>query len=273
VPELRTQQGLTLYYDREGEGTPILFLHGWGVDRRIWRQQVKHFCHDHETYSLDLPGHGRSLWPLPGLEGFPGIEDLAAGILQILDGKKKIKVVASSFGGLVALEMIKQNPESVSACAFVGSPPCFMRGSDFPFGLEIQQIQKLTDQLESDYPAIVHVFFRSLFTRQERASRRFKWIQTFRRTDSVPQRQALIHLLRVLTQSDQREVLFALKIPVQFLSGTEDMFFSQELGEAIKQRLPHARLTWFEHCGHFPFLSKPHEFNEELGRFLNGAKT
>ncbi len=34
-------------YDLDGEGEALMFIHGWGVDRRIWRQQTKYFSPDY----------------------------------------------------------------------------------------------------------------------------------------------------------------------------------------------------------------------------------
>ncbi|VAW19751.1 hypothetical protein MNBD_BACTEROID05-348, partial [hydrothermal vent metagenome] len=45
-------------YDHLGEGETLLFIHGWGVDRRIWRQQTKYFSKKWNVLSVDLPGHG-----------------------------------------------------------------------------------------------------------------------------------------------------------------------------------------------------------------------
>ena len=61
MPNLKTNNGIDWYYETFGEGEQkLLFLHGWGVDRRIWRQQYKHFRENYQVMILDLPGHGNS---------------------------------------------------------------------------------------------------------------------------------------------------------------------------------------------------------------------
>ena len=37
---LKAQSGIEWFFDVMGEGEPLMFIHGWGVDRRIWRQQA-----------------------------------------------------------------------------------------------------------------------------------------------------------------------------------------------------------------------------------------
>ena len=51
---------LEWHYEIEGEGEPLIFLHGWGVDKRIWRQQTKYFSNTYKVLSIDLPGHGKN---------------------------------------------------------------------------------------------------------------------------------------------------------------------------------------------------------------------
>ncbi|MBZ0167121.1 MAG: alpha/beta hydrolase, partial [Candidatus Omnitrophica bacterium] len=59
---LKGSNGIVWHYDLEGEGTPLVFLHGWGVDKRVWRQQSKYFSRHYQVLTVDLPGHGQSSW-------------------------------------------------------------------------------------------------------------------------------------------------------------------------------------------------------------------
>lgn len=264
MPYLKTRRGLEWFFDREGEGQAIIFLHGWGVDRRIWRQQFKFFSASYRVLAFDLPGHGATRWqPL-------GLSEIAEDIAEILM-EEKISVwhlVASSFGGLVGLALVNQIPGKIKTMTLVGSQPKFVRSEDYPYGLQPERIEKLAGQLASDYPAMVHIFFRSLFTRAERESRRYKWIQTFRRADDVPAREALLGLLAVLTKADLRSILFSAEFPVLFANGTEDPICPAALYVEMQKRLPRATLAWFPDSGHFPFLIHPHEFNRVLAAHL-----
>jgi len=266
MPHLKSRRGMNWYLDCEGDGPLVVFIHGWGVDRRIWRQQFKYLSEFYRVVALDLPGHGQTPWQMMSLK------EIAADLQEILgEQKESFHVIASSFGGLVALSLAEVAPERIRSFTFVGSQPKFSRAPDYPFGLERERIAKLAGQVERDYPSIVHIFFRSLFSRQERESRRYKWVQTFRRAVDVPQKEALLGLLAVLTEADLREVLFATKKPVLFVNGEEDYICPAGLYDDIKAQLPQAELAWFPGCGHFPFLSQPHEFNALVSRFLSGV--
>ena len=264
MPHLKAPSGIQWHYDTEGKGENLLFLHGWGVDKRIWRQQSKFFSQYYRVMTVDLPGHGKSSWEKVDLGVI--VEDLKF----ILDKARfsDITIVGSSLGGLVALKFYEFFPNHVMRMIFVGSMPKFSRSKDYPHGLDVERIRKLGGQLAHDYPSIINVFFRSLFTRHERQTRRFRWLQRFRQNIDMPMRQALTEYLDILEREDLREVLKRVHVPLQFINGREDEICTKETVAFLKKMAPRSRFDFFDQCGHFPFLSKPHEFNRIMEAFL-----
>ena len=264
MPYLKLKSGIEWHYDIEGEGKNLLFIHGWGVDKKIWRQQAKYFSKDYRVMTIDLPGHGKSGWKRIDLK------EMVGDLNHLLDemGFDDITVVGSSLGGLVALKLYEQFSCKIRRMVFVGVMPKFSKSQDYPHGLDIDKMRKLGGQLESNYPIIVNIFFRSLFTKQERQTRRYKWIQKFRRTDQVPMKQALLEYLDIMEKEDLREVLKKIKIPVQFINGREDEICTSATVVLLHKLSPESRFDFFEECGHFPFLSKPYEFNQLMEKFL-----
>jgi len=264
MPYIKTQSGINWSYDVEGEGEVLLFIHGWGVNMRIWRQQSKYFSQSFKTIIIDLPGHGRTSWQKVTLE------NIARDINEVIDqlSINHLIIVGSSLGGLVGLKVAQLHPEKMRGIVLVGSQPKFAQSENYPFGLEVSWIRKLSQQIKEKYPSMVNIFFRSLFTYEERRSRRFRWIQTFRRTDVVPHKVALLDMLDIIENEDLRGVLPALNCPIQFIYGDSDYICTEEFYEYMKEHLPSARFDSFAQCGHFPFLSKPHEFNNILEEFL-----
>jgi len=177
-------------------------------------------------------------------------------------------VVASSFGGMLALKLYAIVPQKIKRLILVGSMPKFAKSDDYPYGLDVALIRKLNSQLDTAYPSIVNVFFRSLFTKEERSTRRFKWLQKFRKFDTVPIKQALSEYLDVLEKEDLRDVLKGVSLPLQFIYGTGDYICLPSLQTSLKEQFSKARFDFFPKCGHFPFLSKPHEFNAVVEEFL-----
>ncbi len=264
MPKLKSKNDISWNYDIDGEGDVVLFIHGWGVDRRIWRQQWKHFVARNCVMAIDLPGHGESSWHKGNLTM------LAEDIKSIFENEKikQINIVGSSLGGLVALKIYELYPEVIQRLIFVGSMPKFARSEEYPHGLDVQQMRKMHSQLHRAYPSIVDIFFRSLFTKEERQSRRYKWLQRFRRDAKPPIEPALEEYLNVLEHEDLRDVLSKVHVPIQFINGKGDEICTPDTVAYLKQVVPHARFDDFDKVGHFPFLSKAYEFNEALQAFL-----
>ena len=264
MPYLKSKVGTNWFYEMEGSGSTLLFLHGWGVNSLIWRQQFKYFSQTHQVIAIDLPGHGKTEWQNMNLT------EIAFGIIDIFNqlNLNSVTIVGSSFGGLVGLKIFDIDPRIIRRFVLVGTQAKLSFSEDNLYGMDVQRIRKLANQLETAYPEIINIFFRSLFTKEERESRRFKWLQTFRKTDKIPERAALLNMLDILEKEDLRPVLHRLRIPLQFINGTEDTICPWVMISNLKEKLPQARFEWFTECGHFPFLSKPHEFNQVVEKFL-----
>ena len=83
-------------------------------------------------------------------------------------------------------------------------------------------------------------------------------------------KEALIEYLDIFEQEDLREVLKTVNVPLLFINGYEDQICHRDTITLMRKLSPHAQVEFFMECGHFPFLSKPHEFNNVLEKFLKG---
>lgn len=63
MPQLEVD-GAALTYDdegpRDGDGVPLVFIHGWTANRHRWDHQLDHFTQKRRVVRLDLRGHGES---------------------------------------------------------------------------------------------------------------------------------------------------------------------------------------------------------------------
>ncbi len=281
MPVLRTHRGLDWHYEASGTGDPIVFIHGFGGSSRWWQAQKEFLRDGYEVITVDLPGHGTSGW-MPVT-----LNDLAVDLHQIIAGlgTPPFSIVASSFGGLIALELYRMMPGAVMRISFAGSIPKFSRGPGYPAGLDIDRIRTLSKQLDpstvaqdvvpaevsglrGDYASILDIFFRSLFTMQERDSGRFQWIKELNSTGPLPQREALKCFLDILEKADLRDRLSSIICPVQFITGREDYICPQPIMAWVAEHFLNARFDVMDGCGHLPFLTKPGEYNELLEDFL-----
>jgi pimeloyl-ACP methyl ester carboxylesterase len=100
-------------------GRRLVFLHGAGSTGAVWQRQLRHFAARHSPIAFDWPGHGRS----SGTEALPSIEAYADSTLAILDrlGIASAVLVATSMGGLVALQLATRSPQRVQALVLMST--------------------------------------------------------------------------------------------------------------------------------------------------------
>jgi 3-oxoadipate enol-lactonase len=108
--------GATLYYEAQGEGETIVFVHCAPGDSTLWDPQFGTFTPTHYVVRYDARGFGRSSFP-PGPFAFH--EDLR-GLLDVLRIDRAI-VVGLSLGGRTAIDLALSHPERVRALVLANS--------------------------------------------------------------------------------------------------------------------------------------------------------
>jgi pimeloyl-ACP methyl ester carboxylesterase len=106
-----------LAFDRSGDGTPLVLLHGTASSREVWRPLINRLAQGNEVIAVDLPGHGAS----PATSFTP--PDWAREVADLLDGQSlgAVPIVGHSSGGWTALELARMGrARSVLALAPAG---------------------------------------------------------------------------------------------------------------------------------------------------------
>lgn len=113
-----TVNDVTLHYRSEGEGPPVVFLHGLGGTANIWHGVMAAMVQHHHCIAPDLRGHGRS----EGTGRF-SIEAFAKdveGLIRHLD-LPVVTLVGHSMGSLVAQHLAHARPDLVNRLVLVGA--------------------------------------------------------------------------------------------------------------------------------------------------------
>lgn len=101
-------------YTVTGEGEPIVLIHGFGLDSRIWRKQVEELSKTNKVITYDLRGFGKS--SLPNGK-YSHTEDLKELLKEL--NIKNPKLVGHSFGGEIAVEYALNHPNKVSSLVLI----------------------------------------------------------------------------------------------------------------------------------------------------------
>jgi len=127
MPHITTDDGVKLYFEEAGQGTPIVFVHEFAGDLRSWEQQVAHFSRRYRCIVYNARGYPPSDVP-QSFERYS--QDRARDdVLAVLDGLKlpRAFIVGLSMGGFAALHFgIKYSARAlglvVSGCGYGAHP-------------------------------------------------------------------------------------------------------------------------------------------------------
>lgn len=257
----------TVHRWRDGGGSPVLLLHGFGGDGLgTWIEQLRPFGERHDVLVPDLLWFGRSRGGGP-----PSIESQARAMLALLDheGVARADVVGVSYGGWVALELLRLAPDRVGRVVLVDSP-----GGEFTedderalyrrFGVasaeelmlpdtpeDVQRLLDLTWYDDPDYPRwllqdlLVNVF--SANREEQRAL-----------LADLPTRRDAAASVAL----DGHEVLV--------VWGEHDPVFPLEVGRRLAARAG-ADLVVVPEADHGPLVERPEVFNPAVLGFLAGG--
>ncbi|MEI6437919.1 MAG: alpha/beta fold hydrolase [Candidatus Omnitrophota bacterium] len=243
---------------------PVVFIHGFGGSGGIWQWQQDYFAASRKVILVDLPGHGSCPWKNEGLDEMARL--VAAQCREA--GASSVDIVASSFGGLVAIKLAEGYPGLVRRIVFAGALPRFTGTDNFPAGLVPAKIRKLAAQLQGDTAVVLDMFVRSLFTRKEKERPRYFQIKELRAQSPLPTLEGLLGILDLLETEDLREQFKQLAQPCLFITGDSDPICPMAVAGPLNALLPSMRVELLKDVSHFPFLSIPEVFNRRVERFF-----
>src|SRR5689334_10381217 len=115
-------RGSTIHYDVFGSSTPLLLIHGFAEDRKVWDKQVAFLSEHCKLIVPDLPGSGQSELLQVG-EGKVNLEDYAECIHALMnnEGIAKCILLGHSMGGYITLAFAEKYPEHLVAFGLVPS--------------------------------------------------------------------------------------------------------------------------------------------------------
>ena len=127
MPNLSATDGIHLYYEESGRGTPIVFIHEYAGDYRTWEPQMRHFSRSNRCITFSQRGYPPSDIPEDGSQYGQKIakEDVVA-LLDAL-GIEKAHIVGHSMGAATALHVGIHHSErclsiTAASCGYGSSP-------------------------------------------------------------------------------------------------------------------------------------------------------
>ena len=241
-----------------GERLPIVFLHGVGSDKSVWRPQLDHFSAERWALAFDYPGYGESD---PAPDG-TSRDDYARSILAAMRalGVTKAHICGLSLGGVVAIAMSAIEPDT---CASVILADTFARHPDGQGIYERSVAAADSGSLRPLAEARVDV----LLAQPADPAVRTEVIETMSRIDPAAYKIGA----EAVWLADQATRAHDIRCPTLVLCGSADKVTPPALSAELARIIPGARMELVESSGHLANLEQPQAFNTLVGAFIRGV--
>ena len=256
MPRVATSHGHNIGYVEAGggEATPIVFLHGVGSDKSVWRPQLEHFAKTRRAIAFDYPGYGESDAAIQGTTR----DDYAAAILSAMDalGIAEAHICGLSLGGVVAIAIDHLAP---ARCASL------ILADTFAAHPEGRAIYDRSIAASGNLRAMAEARVDLLLAQPADPAVRSEVVETMSRIDPAAYRIGA----EAVWLADQRARAGAIAKPTLVLVGNQDLVTPPELSSDLADRIPGARIQVIENAGHLSNLEQPDAFNRAVDEFLS----
>ena len=269
MPHALTEDGVRLYFEETGSGTPVIFVHEYAGDHRAWEPQMRHFGQRYRAITYAARGYPPSDVP----------EDVAKysqaraadDIKSVLDHLKidRAHVVGLSMGGFATLHFGFRHAARARSLVVAGCGYGAEKGERDKFRAEVQTIAKFIDDNDISVFAEKYAYGPTRVQFENKDPRGFvEFKQQLAEHSKVGARNTQLGVQGERPSLyDLVEDMKKLMVPTLVLTGDEDWPCLQP-ALLMKQNIPAAGLSVMPNCGHTINIEDPDQFNRLVGDFL-----
>lgn len=268
MPHATTRDGVRIYFEEAGQGTPIIFLHEFAADYTNWEPQMRYFSRGHRCITYSARGYTPSDVPSGEVYSYAHFYTDALAVLDHLR-IERAHLVGLSMGAYSALQIGLNAPQRALSMTLAGvgsgseienleawRKQCRANAEQFDT-LGSAEVAKVTREAPSRIPFLVkdprgHADFYAALARHDSkgSANTMRGFQGGRPS--------------IYTMTD---AIKKVPTPALIICGDEDDLCVQP-SLFLKKHLPAAGLAMFPKSGHVLNLEEPALFNESVGRFV-----
>jgi len=249
--------GYTLCYADQGEGEPVVLLHGFCGSSAYWERLVPLLSGSCRCIVPDLRGHGSSDAPL----GAYSIEQMADDVLKLLDelNLEKVTMLGHSMGGYVTLSFAQRHASRLNGFGLIHSTGY----ADDEAGKE-KRLKAVSTIQSEGMTAFIDGLVPGLFA-PETAKTHHELIEKAKEIGYLtPPQGAAGAALAMRERPDRRDVISASALPVLLVAGENDGIAPPE--KVFSADRPNITQATIQGAGHMSMMEAP----EELAGIIRG---
>jgi pimeloyl-ACP methyl ester carboxylesterase len=245
-----------------GAGTPLVLLHAFPLDGRMWAPQVEALAGSYQLIVPDLRGFGAARdQAVPEA----GMDLLADDVARLLDDRGLDRVVLGglSLGGYVALAFMRRHAERVSGLVLLDTKAT--GDGEQARDDRLKMAERVLAEGNGFVPEAMLPRLLGQTSREHRPELVAKVAALIR--EQPP--EAIAGAQRgMAARADTTDLLASIAVPTLVVTGEEDTVAGPEVGRELAAAVPGARFLLVEEAGHLSNLEQPEIVNEALLDFL-----
>lgn len=243
--------GVEFHYTVEGEGNPIVLMHGWGCNHTTLASVENVLLPGMKVYNVDFPGFGSSTEP----ETVWGVEEYTRLIEQFIKAEdiENPIMLGHSFGGRVGILYSSRN--IVKKLILVDAA-----------GVKPRRSLKYYVKVYS-YKIVKHLL-PLLFGKNKGQELLDKYRGKSGSSDYNNSSPKMRAILSKVVNEDLKHVMPSIKCPTLLIWGKNDTATPLRDAQIMEKLIPDAGLVAFDGVGHYSFLENPYQFAAVLKSFL-----
>ncbi len=253
--------GIDIAYTDEGSSTPIVFIHGYPLNRTMWDAQVRGLSSKARVIAIDLRGHGESQAPI-WLTSVDIYADDVRGLLDHLSVDKAV-ICGFSMGGYVAFAFLRKYPDRVRGLVLADTRP----QPDAPEGKAGRFATALTAQKDGA-GAIANAMLGRLLSQKSTDEKPDLVKQVRAMIESTPVQGIAGDLMSMAERPDSVPMLASIRVPTLIVVGELDALTPPADSKLMADTIPGAKLEVIPGVAHLANMEDAATFNRAVGDFL-----
>lgn len=252
-----TLKNLHINYIKQGEGSNILLLHGWGADITLYAGMIAELSKRHTVYALDTPGVGKSDQP-PEAWSVDDYVDLVVDFIKEMH-IDKTSLIGHSFGGRLITKLMnrKERPCEVDKIVFIDAAG-------------IKPKKKLSTKLKVRKYKIAKKLFANPVLKYLYPD----YVENMRKKNGSADYNSATPVMRAtlvkVVNEDLTALLPGIDRPTLLIWGENDPTTPLSDGQKMEKLIPDSGLYVVKGAGHFSYIERPGEVHAALNNFFGG---
>ena len=254
--------GTSIAYTDQGQGLPLVFVHGFPLSRECWRPQVESLSSVCRTIAPDLRGFGGS-GATSGTTTMDRFADDIAALLDDLDASPAV-LVGHSMGGYVTLALARRHSESLLGLVLVGT----RAGKDSAEAAAGRRATAEKVHTEGTRRVIDAMTPKMLAPGNDSPDTEaaVRGLMTPSSQDGV-----IGALLGMAERPDSVPLLGQIAVPTLVITGADDLVIDPAESRSMAQEIPGSHLQVIPDAGHLVAYEQPEVFNATLREWLEAT--